>query len=149
MKKLNFPMFNLPTKSKENKNFIFDSIRKKWFILTPEEWVRQHCVQYLINNKGYPIGLIQVEKKLKVNQREKRYDIVCFNQVGKINLLVECKRPDVKITQRTFDQISQYNYALKSDLIMITNGLEHYYCKINFEDKKYFFLDKLPPFKYH
>ena len=149
MEKLNFPMFNLPTKSKENKNFIFDSIRKKWLILTPEEWVRQHCVQYLINNKGYPIGLIQVEKKLKVNQREKRYDIVCFNQEGKINLLVECKRPDVKITQRTFDQISQYNYALKSDLIMITNGLEHYYCKINFEDKKYVFLDKLPPFKYH
>lgn len=149
MEKLNFPMFNLPTKSKENKNFIFDSIRKKWLILTPEEWVRQHCVQYLINNKGYPIGLIQVEKKLKVNQREKRYDIVCFNQRGKINLLVECKRPDVKITQRTFDQISQYNYALKSDLIMITNGLEHYYCKINFEDKKYVFLDKLPPFKYH
>ena len=149
MEKLNFPMFNLPTKSKENKNFIFDRIRKKWFILTPEEWVRQHCVQYLINNKGYPIGLIQVEKKLKVNQREKRYDIVCFNQEGKINLLVECKRPDVKITQRTFDQISQYNYALKSDLIMITNGLEHYYCKMNFEDKKYVFLDKLPPFKYH
>lgn len=149
MEKLNFPMFNLPTKSKENKNFIFDSIRKKWLILTPEEWVRQHCVQYLINNKGYPIGLIQVEKKLKVNQREKRYDIVCFNQEGKINLLVECKRPDVKITQRTFDQISQYNYALKSDLIMITNGLEHYYCKMNFEDKKYVFLDKLPPFKYH
>ena len=149
MEKLNFPMFNLPTKSKENKNFIFDSIRKKWLILTPEEWVRQHCVQYLINNKGYPIGLIQVEKKLKVNQREKRYDIVCFNQAGKINLLVECKRPDVKITQRTFDQISQYNYALKSDLIMITNGLKHYYCKINFEDKKYVFLDKLPPFKYH
>ena len=149
MEKLNFPMFNLPTKSKENKNFIFDSIRKKWLILTPEEWVRQHCVQYLINNKGYPIGLIQVEKRLKVNQREKRYDIVCFNQEGKINLLVECKRPDVKITQRTFDQISQYNYALKSDLIMITNGLEHYYCKINFEDKKYVFLDKLPPFKYH
>ena len=147
MEKLNFPMFNLPTKSKENKNFIFDSIRKKWLILTPEEWVRQHCVQYLINNKGYPIGLIQVEKKLKVNQREKRYDIVCFNQEGKINLLVECKRPDVKITQRTFDQISQYNYALKSDLIMITNGLEHYYCRINFEDKKYVFLDKLPPFK--
>lgn len=149
MEKLNFPMFNLPTKSKENKNFIFDSIRKKWLILTPEEWVRQHCVQYLINNKGYPIGLIQVEKKLKVNQREKRYDIVCFNQGGKINLLVECKRPDVKITQKTFDQISQYNYALKSDLIMITNGLEHYYCRINFEDKKYVFLDKLPPFKYH
>lgn len=149
MEKLNFPMFNLPTKSKENKNFIFDSIRKKWLILTPEEWVRQHCVQYLINNKGYPIGLIQVEKRLKVNQREKRYDIVCFNQEGKINLLVECKRPDVKITQRTFDQISQYNYALKSDLIMITNGLEHYYCKMNFEDKKYVFLDKLPPFKYH
>ena len=149
MEKLNFPMFNLPTKSKENKNFIFDSIRKKWLILTPEEWVRQHCVQYLINNKGYPIGLIQVEKRLKVNQREKRYDIVCFNQEGKINLLVECKRPDVKITQRTFDQISQYNYALKSDLIMITNGLEHYYCRINFEDKKCVFLDKLPPFKYH
>ena len=149
MEKLNFPMFNFPIKSKENKNFIFDSVRKKWLILSPEEWVRQHCVQYLINHKGYPLGLIQLEKKLKVNQTEKRYDIVCFNRRGKINLLVECKRPDVKITQRTFDQISQYNYTLKSNFIMITNGLEHYFCKIDFENKKYIFLDKLPSFKHY
>ena len=87
-------------------------------------------------------------KEIKSKSREKRYDIVCFNQGGKINHS-RMQRPDVKITQKTFDQISQYNYALKSDLIMITNGLEHYYCKMNFEDKKYVFLDKLPPFKYH
>ena len=79
MKKLNFPTFNLPIKSKENKTFIFDSLRKKWLILSPEEWVRQHCIRYLIEYKGYPLGSIQVEKKLIVNRIEKRYDIIVFS----------------------------------------------------------------------
>ena len=88
MEKLNFPTFNLLVKSKENKSFIFDSIRKKWLILSPEEWVRQHCIHYLIDYKRYPLGLIQVEKKLKVNNLERRYDIIVFNSDGTINLLV-------------------------------------------------------------
>ena len=147
MEKLNFPVFSLHIKSRENKHFIFDLVRKKWLVLTPEEWVRQHCIHYLINEKGYPLGLIQVEKKLKVNKLEKRYDIVVFNKEGAINLLVECKRTNVPITQKTFDQIAQYNLTLNSEYLMITNGLDHYYCQMDFKQKRYIFLKDLPLFK--
>ena len=147
MEKLNFPVFSLHIKSRENKHFIFDLVRKKWLVLTPEEWVRQHCIHYLINEKGYPLGLIQVEKKLKVNKLEKRYDIVVFNKEGAINLLVECKRTNVPITQKTFDQIAQYNLTLNSKYLMITNGLDHYYCQMDFKQKRYIFLKDLPLFK--
>ena len=147
MEKLNFPTFNLLVKSKENKTFIFDSLRKKWLILSPEEWVRQNCIRYLIEFKGYPLGLIQVEKKLKVNKIEKRYDIIVYNREGAINLLVECKRPSVPITQKTFDQIAQYNLSLNSNYLMITNGVYHYYYQMDFEQKKYIFLKDLPLFK--
>ena len=147
MEKLNFPTFNLLIKSKENKTFIFDSLRKKWLILSPEEWVRQNCIRYLIEFKGYPLGLIQVEKKLKVNKIEKRYDIIVYNREGTINLLVECKRPNVPINQKAFDQIAQYNLSLKSNYLMITNGVCHYYYQMDFEQKKYIFLKDLPSFK--
>jgi len=147
MEKLNFPAFNLLVKSKENKSFIFDSVRKKWLILSPEEWVRQHCIHYLIDYKSYPLSYIQVEKKLKLNRIERRYDIIVFNKDGSINLLVECKRPNVPITQKTFDQIAQYNLTLSSDYLMITNGLNHYYCQIDLVQKKYIFLKDLPSFK--
>ena len=147
MEKLNFPAFNLLVKSKENKTFIFDSIRKKWLVLSPEEWVRQHCIHYLIDYKSYPLSYIQVEKKLKLNRIERRYDIIVFNKDGSINLLVECKRPNVPITQKTFDQIAQYNLTLSSDYLMITNGLNHYYCQIDLVQKKYIFLKDLPSFK--
>lgn len=147
MEKLNFPTFNLLVKSKENKTFIFDSLRKKWLILSPEEWVRQNCIRYLIEFKGYPLGLIQVEKKLKVNKIEKRYDIIVYNRDGAINLIVECKRPSVPITQKTFDQIAQYNLSLNSNYLMITNGVYHYYYQMDFEQKKYIFLNDLPSFK--
>ena len=147
MEKLNFPLYQFSLKSKENKTFIFDAVRKKWLVLTPEEWVRQHCIHFLINQKAYPLGLIQVEKKLKVNKREKRYDIVAFNPQGSIALLVECKAPSVPITQDSFDQIAQYNFALNSDYLMVTNGLEHYFCQMDFEQKKYIFLKDFPSFK--
>ena len=116
-------------------------------ILSPEEWVRQHCIRYLIECKGYPLGLMQVEKKLIVNRIEKRYDIIVFNRGGAISILVECKRPNVSITQKTFDQIARYNLSLNSDYLMITNGLYHYYCQMDFEQKKYIFLKDLPPYK--
>ena len=146
MVKLNFPDFRFSLKSKENKTFIFDIIRKKWMLLSPEEWVRQHCIHYLINFKDYPVGLIQVEKKLKVNRREKRYDLVGFNRDGSIALLVECKAPTVPITQKSFDQVAQYNFVLNSDFLMITNGLHHFYCQMDFREKKYLFLKDLPSF---
>lgn len=144
MEKLNFHDFDFSFKSKENKTYIFDPIRKKWLVLNPEEWVRQHCIQFLLKTKNVPLGFIQVEKKLNVNHTEKRYDLVVFKPDHSIDLLVECKSPKVKITQKTFDQIARYNLVLKSDYLMLTNGLNHFFCKMDFKKRKYLFLPDLP-----
>jgi len=125
---------------------IFDIIRKKFIVLTPEEWVRQHVIHYLINEKKHPQSLINVEKELTVNGTKKRYDIVTYRSDGSIYLMVECKAPKVKITQQTFDQIARYNLAVKSELLMVTNGLNHYYCNIDYETESYSFLRELPEY---
>jgi hypothetical protein len=146
MQKLNFPSYNFRFKNNENKVAIFDEIRKKFIILTPEEWVRQHVVQFLLEEKKYPKSLINVEKVLKINGLTKRYDGVVFNTDGSIFLLVECKAPKVKITQTTFDQIARYNMTLKATYLMVTNGLNHYFCLMDFENEIYVFLKELPEF---
>lgn len=147
MIKLNFPDYQYSIKSKENKSYIFDPIRKKWLVLNPEEWVRQNCVQFLINEKKIPIGLLQVEKKIEVFNTVKRYDLVVFNTEKKISLLVECKSPSVKITQEAFDQIARYNTVIQSEYLMLTNGLNHFYYQIDFKEKKYIYLTDLPTYK--
>ena len=144
MQKLNFPSYSFRVKNNENNPKIFDVIRKKFFVLTPEEWVRQHCLTFLILDKGYPKSLINVEKELIINGLKKRYDIVVFNPDGSINILIECKATSVKISQTTFDQIAQYNMALNAQYLMVTNGLNHYYCTVNFHLKSYNFLAELP-----
>ncbi len=146
MKKLNFPTYNFRFKSSENKVSIFDSIRKKFVILQPEEWVRQHCIQFLMHDKGYPKSLINVEKELVINSLKKRYDIVVFNPDGSIHLIVECKAPKISIKQDTFDQIARYNLELNATYLMVTNGLNHYYCQIDFENKRYQFLNHIPDY---
>ena len=148
MQQLAFPSYSFRVKNSENKTTIFDVIRKKFVVLTPEEWVRQHVVNYLLSEKNYPISLINVEKMIKVNKTIKRYDIVVFNSDGSIFLLVECKSPKIKITQETFDQIARYNLVLKGNYQMVTNGLQHYYCQIDYENEKYDFIPELPEFKY-
>lgn len=144
MQQLNFPTYNFRFKNNENKVSIFDEIRKKFIILTPEEWVRQHVVQFLMVEKKYPKSLINVEKVLKVNDLRKRYDVVVFNPNGTIHILVECKAPEVKINQTTFDQIARYNLTLKATYLMVSNGLKHYFCQMDFENEKYQFLQDLP-----
>ncbi|MFE3848438.1 type I restriction enzyme HsdR N-terminal domain-containing protein [Flavobacterium sp. LB3P45] len=144
MQKLNFQLYNFRFKNSENKVSIFDEIRKKFIILTPEEWVRQHVVQYLLDEKKYPKSLINVEKVLKVNGLRKRYDIVVFNSDGSIFILIECKAPEIKIAQATFDQIARYNMTMKSQFLMVTNGLNHYFCQMDYENEKYTFLENLP-----
>ncbi len=144
MDKLNFPKFDFSFKSKENKTFIFDPIRKKWLVLTPEEWVRQHCIQFLLKIKNVPLGFIQVEKKLIINNTEKRYDLVVFKPDLSTAVLVECKAPNVNLTQKTFDQIARYNTVLKSDYLMLTNGLIHFFCEMDFKKGQYLFLPDLP-----
>ena len=147
MIKLNFPTYPFRFKNSENKVSIFDEIRKKFIILTPEEWVRQHVVHYLINEKKYPKSLINVEKVLTINKLRKRYDVVVFNPDGSIHILVECKAPEVKISQATFDQIARYNMTMKARFLNVTNGLSHYYCQMDFENEKYEFLQSLPDYK--
>jgi hypothetical protein len=146
MQNLNFPSYNFRFKNSENKVSIFDDIRKKFIILTPEEWVRQHIVQFLLQEKKYPKSYINVEKLIKVNDLNKRYDIVVFKPNGELFLLIECKSPDVKITQETFDQIARYNLKINAQFLMVTNGLNHYFCQMDFEKETYIFLEELPFF---
>lgn len=140
MLQLEFPNYTFKIKNSGNGNYIFDEIRKKYIKLTKEEWVRQNCVKFLINEKNFSSVLINIEKTIKINNLSKRYDIVVYKPDGGIKLLVECKSPEIKINQRTFDQIAVYNMNLKSEQLMVTNGLEHYYCEVNYEKKCYTFL---------
>ena len=147
MQNLNFPSYTFRFKNSENKVAIFDEIRKKFVVLTPEEWVRQHVVQYLLLEKKYPKSLINVEKLVKVNGLNKRYDIVVFQPNGEIFLLIECKAPEVAISQQTFDQIARYNLKLNAQFLMVTNGLNHYFCQMDFENEQYVFLREAPEFR--
>ena len=147
MQKLNFPKYNFRFKSNENKTLIFDIIRKKFVILTPEEWVRQHTLHFLITEKKYPVSYINVEKQLLLNDTVKRYDIVIFKNDGDVEIIIECKAPSVTINQVSIDQIARYNLALNSNLLMVTNGLTHYFCKMDIKNKKYIFLRDLPKYE--
>ncbi|WP_188604466.1 type I restriction enzyme HsdR N-terminal domain-containing protein [Aquaticitalea lipolytica] len=144
MQKLNFPTYSFRFKNSENKISIFDEIRKKFVILQPEEWVRQHCVHYLMTEKKYPKSLINVEKELIINDLKKRYDIVVFNPDGSIHLIVECKSAKININQDTFDQIARYNLSVNATFLMVTNGINHYYCQMDFENEAYSFLKDIP-----
>lgn len=144
MHTLNFPRYSFRFKNSENKIAVFDVLRKKFVSLTPEEWVRQHVVNYLLREKKVPQSLLNVEKQLKVNSILKRYDLLVYNSDGSIHLVVECKAASVPITQETFDQIARYNLALNAKYLMVTNGLQHYYCQMDYEQEKYHFLPELP-----
>ena len=147
MQQLNFPKYTFRFKNSENKVSIFDEIRKKFIILTPEEWVRQNVVQYLLQEKKYPKSYINVEKLIKVNDLSKRYDVIVYQPNGEIFLLIECKAPEIKIAQETFNQIARYNLTLKANYLMVTNGVNHYFCQMDFENEKYNFLKELPEFE--
>ena len=144
MQELNLPNYQFRIKSNENKLFIFDFIRKKEVVLTPEEWVRQHFLRYLVTEKKYPASLIAVEKKLNLHQTTKRTDIVVYNRHSKPEIIVECKAPTVPITQEVFDQIARYNLKLEARFLIVTNGLQHFYCQIDTENESYFFLEDIP-----
>jgi hypothetical protein len=143
---LNLPPYPFKIKNEGGTLFIFDEIRKKSLVLTPEEWVRQHFVQYLIREKNYPKTSIGLEGGLKLNTLQKRTDILVFNPSGDKILMIECKAPSVKISQSTFDQIARYNIVHKVPLLAVTNGLEHYYCEIDFAKRDYKFIADLPEF---
>ena len=146
MQDLNFPLYTFRLKNSENNIHIFDVIRKKFVLLQPEEWVRQHCIHFLTNEKKYPISLINVEKVVHINGLNKRYDVVVYNPDGSIHLIIECKAPKVKISQSAFDQIARYNLALKASFLMVTNGLNHYFCTMDHNLGAYNFLKDLPSY---
>ena len=144
MKRLNFPNYEFRLKKEGQKRFIFDLIRKKYVQLSSEEWVRQNCIRFLIEEKRISKFSIAIEKEIEFNGIKKRFDIVSYSSEGKINLLVECKAPNIEINQKTFDQILIYNKILKSKYLMVTNGINHYYCKINEDRNNIKFLTNFP-----
>ncbi|HEY2580581.1 MAG TPA: type I restriction enzyme HsdR N-terminal domain-containing protein [Mucilaginibacter sp.] len=144
---LQLPPYPFKITDQNGQLVLFDMIRKKDIILTPEEWVRQHFVQYLINQKHYPKSLIKLEGGHKLNGLAKRSDIVVYNSAGNKILLVECKAPSVTIDQKTFEQVARYNLTHKVNLLAVSNGLQHYYCRIDFENKGYQFIEELPDYR--
>lgn len=146
MQQLNFPYPPERLRVVDGVQQIFDVIRRKWLILTPEEWVRQHLIQYLILEKNCPVGLISVEKGLEFNGMKRRYDLVVFSRNALPVLLAECKAPEIPITQDVFDQAARYNMVMHVPFLMITNGLKHYCCHIDLEKKSYSFLQEIPDF---
>ena len=146
MRELNFPKIKFKSKVVNESTQIFDIVRKNYFILTPEEWVRQHVLHYLITYKRYPIGLMQVEKLVKYNNLNTRADIVVNDRYLEPIILVECKAPTVSIRKNAFDQIAKYNFNLRAKYLFVTNGLKHYCCKIDYSTNETKYLDDIPEY---
>lgn len=146
MQKLNLPKYAFRTKTEGNKTFIFDSIRKKFVVLTPEEWVRQNFIQFLMHEKKYPETLMAVEKQIKVNGKQRRFDLLTYLRNGQPLLIAEFKAPGVKITQDAFDQVVRYNMVLRVERVIVSNGLQHFACEIDYEKNSYSYLPEIPEF---
>ena len=141
-----FPAHEFSTKSIGNKKYLFDTFRKKWVQITPEEWVRQNLAHYLVQHLKFPAGLMVLEGSLKLNGMPQRFDLLAYGKGGAPVLLAECKSTSIKITQAVFDQASRYNIVLGVPYLLVTNGLQMFVCKINVEAKEYAFLEELPEF---
>jgi hypothetical protein len=139
-----FPPFEVRTKKISGKTAIFDIIRKKFIILTPEEWVRQHLVHFLINRKKYPKSLITVEDGLSINKMHQRSDVVVFDRSGSAFLVAECKSAKITLNQKTMDQLSAYNRHYRAKYLMLTNGVSLIVCGIDYDLKQANFLDEIP-----
>ena len=144
MFKLNLPLHNIKIKNINSEIYVFDIIRKKNIVLTPEEWVRQNVIHHLVNDHKYPRSLIKIESSLKYNKLSKRSDIIVYDKKMNVFLLVECKSFKININRNAFKQISVYNKIYKSNYIMITNGLAHYLCEYNWNENSFKWLDEIP-----
>ena len=143
---LNLPPFEKKITQKDDKTFILDVIRRQYVALTPEEWVRQHFVHFLINHKGFPQSLMANEVQLKLNGMSRRCDTVAYDRTLRPRVIVEYKAPTVNITQQVFDQICRYNMVLQVDYLIVSNGLAHYCCKINYDTGTCSFLKEIPQY---
>ena len=146
MQKLNLPVYNFRFKSEGTKEYIFDPVRRRFVSMNPEEWVRQNFMQYLIQEKKYPESLMAVEKQIMLFQKQFRFDLLVYNRNGQPFLIAEFKSPDVRISQNTFDQVVRYNMVLRVSLVVISNGIDHFVCKIDYDSKSYKYLREIPRF---
>lgn len=144
MESLNLPAFDYKLKQIDEKLYIFDILRRKYIRLTPEEWVRQHIINLLISHYQYPKALIRCEGGLTLNKLQKRTDLLTFDREGKPFLLVECKAPHIPLNQSVFDQLARYNHVHQAPFLVVTNGLMHYCCQIDFTTETLQFLDDFP-----
>ncbi|NJN42586.1 MAG: type I restriction enzyme HsdR N-terminal domain-containing protein [Flammeovirgaceae bacterium] len=144
--KLNLPAISAKLKKESGKVWIFDIIRKKFVVLTPEEWVRQHFIGYLITELDYPRSLFRVESGLQFNKVSKRSDILVYDREGKPWMLVECKSPTIRLNQKAFNQVSVYNMSIGARFVAVTNGMVHYCCEANQSDSAINFLTSFPKF---
>lgn len=146
MHKLNLPAYKFRMKTEGEKTYIFDSVRKRFVLLTPEEWVRQHFIKYLVHEKNYPESLMAVEKQISLNGKLFRFDLVVYRRNGQPLLIAEFKAPGVKISQNAFDQVVRYNMTLKVERVVVSNGLQHFVCEIDYPSNSYKFLKEVQPF---
>lgn len=147
MLSLNLPTFDAKIATRNGKNVIFDVIRRRYVALTPEEWVRQHFVHHLFAHKGYPQTLMANEVQLHLNGTKKRCDTVIYKRDLTAKMIIEYKAPDVEITQKVFDQITRYNIVLRVDYLVVSNGLQHYCCRMDYEQNSYTFLKDIPEYQ--
>ncbi len=144
MLELNLPAFDINIKKSGNKLTVFDNLRRRFVALTPEEWVRQHFVNYLITEKKYPASLIANEIQINLNNQKKRCDSVIYNRAMQPLVIVEYKSPDIKITQEVFNQIANYNIVLKVEYLIVSNGVNHFCCHMDYEQMKFEYLSDIP-----
>ena len=147
MLSLNLPAFNAKIETRNGKNVICDVIRRRYVALTPEEWVRQHFVHFLLAHKGYPQSLIANEVQVQLNNTKKRCDTVLYRRDLTARMIVEYKAPEIEITQKVFDQITRYHMALKVDYLIVSNGIQHYCCRMDYEQNSYTFLKEIPDYQ--
>ena len=147
MFRLNLPPYPIKIQEKGEKRQIFDFLRRKWVALTPEEWVRQHFTHYLTEQKSYPKTLLANEVELRIGEKRLRCDTLLYNKELRPRMIVEYKAPTIQIQQKTFDQISVYNLLLKVDYLVVSNGLHHYCCKMDYERQSYQFLEDIPNYE--
>ena len=144
MIRLNLPPYPIKVRETFGKRSIFDILRRKYVALTPEEWVRQHFIHFLVEHKGYPATLLANEVPLHIGNKTVRADSVLYDNLLHPKMIVEYKAPTIVITQKVFDQISAYNFLLHVDYLVVSNGIESYYCKRDYEHQRYFVLKDLP-----
>lgn len=146
MQTLRLPSFDVRLKEEHGRRFIFDPIRRRYVALTPEEWVRQHFVHFLCAHKGYPAGLLANEVQVMLNGTRKRCDTVLYRRDLTARMIVEYKAPDVEVTQAVFDQIMRYNLVLRVDYLVVSNGLRHFCCRMDYASGTYVFLPDIPDY---